>query len=197
MKAHKRLADGADRLLGSVFGAPAMLLLEFSNCFQFPKCLRFDRLGLTIVVQDGFELLFLPQKGAECLSVVQGEAAFLDSGVALQGRGFPGGWVGDLLEAELIAVQLRDFGDEVQGVNGVLRGIGEQMGDVEDTALVPEFGFLAIENELPNSEAFADGVAWGWGGWRLGARGGVDLRLLGGFRLRGLPGPEAEQAEDL
>ncbi len=45
-----------------------------------------------------------------------------------------------------MAVNLRNFGGEVQGVNRMLRGIVQEPGDIKDSAFVVEVGFFAVED---------------------------------------------------
>ncbi len=98
------------------------------------------------VVQDGFEFFFFAKNGPESLGVIERKAALLNSGVAFEGQLLAGGGIRDLDQAKLVAVHVRDFGNEVEGVDWVLRRMGEKPGDVKDAALVFEVGVVAIES---------------------------------------------------
>ena len=66
----------------AVAGTAGMLLLEFSDLLEFAEGFGFDGFGLVFGIEDGFEFLFLFVEGAHGFGVVEGEAAFLDAGVA-------------------------------------------------------------------------------------------------------------------
>ncbi len=59
----------------------------------------------------------------------------------------------------MLAVDLRDFGHEIEGVNGFV-WMREEISDVKHATLVLHVKFLAVENNPPDTAIFADGVAW-------------------------------------
>ena len=63
-----------------------------------------------------------------------------------------------------------DFGHEVDGVDWVFGRMEEEVGDVEHAALVFDDDVHAVEGEVPDAEAFADGVAGGCRGSRVERR---------------------------
>jgi hypothetical protein len=139
------LADGADEPLGGVDGPAGMLFLEGGEFFEAADGLSFDGLNLFGVIEESVEFFFLFEECAGEFGIVLGEAALLETGVWFELDGQAGGWVHDFGEAELLAVDSGDFGDEVDGVDGVLRGIQQQVGDEEDAALVFDDGEVAFE----------------------------------------------------
>ena len=94
-----------------------MLALEFGDGFEVAQGFGFDGLGFAFVVEDSFEFLFFAEQCTKGLGVVQGEGALLNSGVALQRGGLAGGRIGYFGERELVTIQLRDFGDEIEGMD--------------------------------------------------------------------------------
>jgi hypothetical protein len=118
--------------------------LEFGDGFEVAEGFGFDgfRFG---GVEDGVEFLLLFKKGARGLGVVESEVAFLEAGASFELDGQTGGRVNNFGEAELLAVEFGDFGDEVDGVDGMWRGIQQEVGDEEDAALVFDDGEVAFE----------------------------------------------------
>ncbi len=88
-----RPAQGFGGASGAIFGAGAVLALEFGDGFQFAEGFGFDGLGFVFRVEDSFELFFFAEEGAHGLGVVQGEVALLDSRVAFHGCGLAGGGI--------------------------------------------------------------------------------------------------------
>lgn len=155
----KPLDGCSDRLRGSsgaVFGFAAMLSLEFDEFFQFTEGFGFDGFGLGIVVEDGFEFFLFFVEAAHGFAVIKGEAAFLQTCTAQQRSRFAGGGVGEGGEAEVVAIEFGDFGDEIQSVDRLV-WVGEEIGDVKHAALVANVGFLAFEGEVPEPVPFAQG----------------------------------------
>jgi hypothetical protein len=93
--------------------------LEFGDGFEFAEGSGFDRFGFG-GIEDGFEFLFLAVQTAHGLGVVECEAALLNPGMAFEGHRFSGGGINQAWQAELLAVDYRDFGHEIDGVDRVL-----------------------------------------------------------------------------
>ena len=100
-----------------------MLFLEFVDFFEFAEGFGFFGFGGAGGVEKGFELLLFAVEGAHGLAIIKGEAAFLEAGVAFEDNGFPGGWVCEYGVAELLAVDLRDLGHQIDGVDGQFRRV--------------------------------------------------------------------------
>ena len=159
-----RLPDAFGCTLCAVFCTAGMVALEFGDGFELAEGLLLDGFGFVFIVQDGFEFLFLAVDDAEGLGVVEGEATFLDAGVAFDSCAFSGFGIGDLREAKVFSAEFRNFCSEVESVDRVLGWVGEEPGNVEDSFFVFQIGVLAIEGELPYAEAFVDRVARGGAG---------------------------------
>ena len=139
-------ANGSDRLLGGVFRAGCVVLLPLIELFEFAEGFGFFGFGGFAGIKYRFEFFLFFVQGAHGLAVVEGEAAFLEAGMAFEDDGCARGGVGDFGQAELLAVDLRDFGHEIDGVDGGFIRMVEEPGDVEEAALVFDVGFLAIED---------------------------------------------------
>ena len=133
-----------------------MLFLELSDFLQVAEGFGFYWFGFIFVVEDGFEFFFFAEKGAHGFGVVESQAALLDSGMARRRCGFACEWISDLGKAELLAIDFRDPGGEIEGVNRLFRRVVEKVRDVQDSLFVFEDGFAAVECEMPDSEAFAE-----------------------------------------
>ena len=84
MEALDCTADGVGRASGVVGRAAGVVPLELGDGFKFAEGFGFDGLGF-VAVEDGFEFAFFAEERAHGLGVVDGWAAFLDPGVALEG----------------------------------------------------------------------------------------------------------------
>jgi hypothetical protein len=163
VKASDGVADGPDGALRRIGVSAAVLPLKFDNRFQFSERFSFFGLG-GVGVEDSFELFFFAVEAAHGFAVVEGEAAFLEPGVAFERDGLAGGLIDKGWEAELLAVDLGDFGHEIERVDRVVRWIVQEPGDVEDSFLVANVGFFAVEDEMPDAQALSQGVAGRWAG---------------------------------
>jgi len=155
-----------------------VLPLEFGEFFEFVQGFGFDGFGFVLVVEDGFEFLLFAEDGTQGLGIVQGEAAFLEPGVAFEGDRFACFRVRDFGERELLAVDFGDFGHEIERVNSLVRVLKEP-DDVKNAAFVFDDYFPALEPESPVAVAFPEGEGavdwwisgfldcWGWTGGLL------------------------------
>ena len=138
------LADVASCTVGTAARALGVLFLELGDGFEVAESLGFDGFGFVGVVENCVEFFFFAEEGAHGLGVVEGEAAFLEAGVAFEGGDFAGFGVDDLGEGELVAVDFGDFGHEIEGVDGSFVGVGEEPGDVEEAAFVLQDRVVAV-----------------------------------------------------
>jgi hypothetical protein len=83
------------RAPAAIPGTAAMLALKFGDLFQFAQGFGFDGFGFVFGIEDGFEFFFFAEQGAYGLGVVQGEAAFLNAGTALELSHLSGDRIGD------------------------------------------------------------------------------------------------------
>jgi len=112
--------DGPDQFLRVALAAHGVLPLERGQFLQLAQRLRLFRLVGVLVAQDGLPFLLLGPDAAGDLQVVRGMAAFLGHGRGVEGYGLAGGLVHDAGEAKLPAVDVRDLGHEINGVDRFL-----------------------------------------------------------------------------
>ena len=81
-----------------------MLALECGDGFEFALGFGFDRFGF-LGIKDGFEFFFLSVQAAQGLDVVEGEAAFLNPGMAFERRRFSGPGTPQFQDYDLICAK--------------------------------------------------------------------------------------------
>ncbi len=143
------------RAAGGVGSSAGVVFLEIVDLFEFAEGFGFFRFG-GVGVEDGFEFLLFFEEAAHGFAVVEGEAAFLEAGVAEEVDSFAGRLVHEGWEPELLAVDLGDFGGEVDGVDGVLGRVVQEPDDVEHALHVADDGLAVIEDEVPDAEALSE-----------------------------------------
>ena len=195
--------DGTRDALSGGFGAGEVSPLKFGYSFEFSEGLRLLGFGGVVGVKDGFEFFLFAVEGAERLGIVERERPFLEPGMAWERDGFPGSGFYYFGEAELVAVNLRDFGHEVEGVDRFFRRVVKEPDNVEEAALVFDVSFLAVENEVPYTAVFAEGVLRaprGWGEFEARSgqatarvSGNAQQEAVDGLALLGGGAQEADQ----
>ena len=59
-------------------------------------------------------------------------------------------------KAELLPVDFRDPGGEIEGVDRLFRRVVDKVRDVQNSLFVLEGSFPAVKRKAPDSEAFAE-----------------------------------------
>ena len=158
METRDSLPCGAACFVSGVFGGGGVVALPVVELLKLADGFGFLGFGGIVGIEDGFELLLLFVEGAGGLGVVEGEVALLETGVAFEDDGLAGGRVCQGGQTELLAVEIGDFGHEVDAIDWALVRVVEQPSDVEQAEFVSEESFLAVEDEVPDAEVFGEGV---------------------------------------